>query len=631
MKPKQIITVAAAFILLAMIYYLQQARQREVIEGLGYEKVLEKSLAISDIYGFKCYFSGHENAGIHVVNSTDGWLVQSKFGAPAKREKVETLIETLGDLAGELRSSSKEVLSDYGLSDEDALHLALLGLGGREQKHLLIGNNGPGWNETFVRFQDSTDVYLAREDLKRLFGIATDRETRPLNSTPWCQLSILGIPKEYLSRIELDAPHRRLVLELQERTKSSSDSNADEESRDVDTDKESPLESPEKEWVLIEPNLWQEPKEEGVEILTSAFENLTARDVVGRGEPGRFGLEQPLAVCSITTLGEQNNVLQIGNQVPDLKGAHYARLNNDSLVYVVSAADLNSIFLKMSALVDVEAPRFPKHEIATLTAVRGVRKFEFERKDASWHLRRPSLNVDLREDHIDKILDVLTNLSPQDIATLPVAEITGFDNPSAIIGFALKKGKKHTLTVGGHVPLTVGDRFVKLDEQPDVWTIAQTDWESLKPTAANLLDLTLSKFAVDDVSTFTIKSEFGRAKIVAKQREPGADSAGKPQGTQWVIEAGGKHLEQRFTRPLLVMLANLSASDAFGYAQNTGLEKPAWEASVSLSSGETFSLEIGNERVPRGYYARVAGRKPIFILETKKVEQLKKLSRQMFE
>lgn len=631
MKPKQIVIVVIAFTLLAIIYYVQKSRQRETIEGLGYEKVLEKSLAVSDIYGFKCYFPGQEELGIHIISGTDGWLVESKFGAPAKEEKVENIIETLGNLAGELRSSSKEVLSDYGLHDEAAVHLALLGLGGQEQKHLLIGNKGPDWNETFVRFKDSTDVYLVREDLKRLFGILSDDETQPLNSTPWCGLSILKISKENLSRIELDAPHRKLILELREKTRPSPDSKEEEEPQDVDTDKEEPPESPEKEWVLIEPKLDEELKEEGIDLLTSAFENVAAADVVSRGELGKFGLEEPLAACFITTLGEQKYTLQFGSRVPDRKGAHYARLNNDNLVYIVATGGLSSIFLKMSALVNVEAPTFPKNEVSRLTAESGDRKFEFEKKDESWHLRRPSLGVGLREDHIDETLDILTNLSPQDTATLPVPEITKFDNPSAVIRFALNKEREHALIVGGHVPLTAGDRFIKLDEQRESWTIAKTDWESLEPMAANLFDLTLSEFAVEDVSSITIKSEFGEARIIARERDPGPDSAGKPQRAQWIIEAGGKRVKQRFIRPMLATLASLSASDVFEHAENTGLEKPGWAVSVSLSNGETFALEIGNERVPLGHYATVGGRKPIFLVNTKKVAHLKGLSRRMFE
>ena len=126
MKPKQILFIVIAFAVLGVLYIVQQRGRTPVTQGLGYEEVLGEPLATSDVRGFKCYLSGKEEEAVHLVREDEGWVVRSKFNASAQESKVKELLDQLAGLKGELRSSSDEVLEDYGIADDSAVYRRII-------------------------------------------------------------------------------------------------------------------------------------------------------------------------------------------------------------------------------------------------------------------------------------------------------------------------------------------------------------------------------------------------------------------------------------------------------------------------------------------------------------------------
>jgi hypothetical protein len=168
MKPKQLLIVIVAFAVLAGLYFFQQSRRIQPLQDLGYEKL---GVAAADVAGIKSYLSGEEDRALVLALKEGKWRVESKHGAPAQETKVKDFLEQLEQLEGELRSSSAEVLKDYGIADDQALHLALTGRDGGILKELLWGKQGPGYDETFVRQAGSDSVYLVRANLRGSLGI----------------------------------------------------------------------------------------------------------------------------------------------------------------------------------------------------------------------------------------------------------------------------------------------------------------------------------------------------------------------------------------------------------------------------------------------------------------------------
>jgi hypothetical protein len=553
-------------------------------------------------------------------------VVKSKFDAPAKESKVNDFVKKLQGLEGELRSSSEDVLKDYGIDDDSAIHLVLLGAEGQKNKHLLLGKPGSNWGEVFVRLAGSSDVYLASENLRRDLGVYSAETTGSIESTPWCELDIMKVAKEDLSRIELAAPHRRLILELREKAEPAADA-----APSADADPEEAPATPEEEWVLLEPKLDLPPKESGIKQLTGAFSNVTVSDVIGRNGLESYGLEEPVAGCTITTKSGEVRHLWFGNPLPDGGGAHYVRLNDEDLVYKMDVWKLDSIFLKMSNLMDIDAPKFSKADVTGLTAERVDRRFEFDKKENSWQTGHPALDRKLKDDRIDKILDIVTNLKPLDLATVPTADITRLGEPAAVLRFSLTGGEQHTLTFGGEVPLTAGDRFVQLDDRKEIWTISKANWDAVEPAAPKLFDLDLADFEIADVTSLTLRDADGEVKLALIETEPAADAESETARKQWIVEGEDKPVNQEKVRSVLLTLAALSGADLYEKAEDTGLDKPAWSADVFLLDGNAFYLAIGNRKALAGYYARVSGEDAIYILPADTVTRLTVLTRQLCE
>lgn len=616
MKPKQIVIVVIAFVVLAVIYAVQKSRRYEVIEGLGYEKVLGEELATSDIQGFKCFRFGKEDRAVHLAQAGESWIVRSKFGAPADKDKVDDFIEKLGSLEGELRSSSGEVLADYSIDDASAIHLSLLDANGEEKKRLLFGKQGPDWSETFVRIAGSNDVYLAGENLRRAFGITSD-DAQPIDSKQWCALTVMKLPKDDLSRIEVKAPHKRLVLELQDKVEAVEESEAAESP-------ETPLEptEPEKEWALVKPKLDTEPKTGGLNRILSAFAQIQTSDIVGRGNLEEYGLGEPVGTCLVITKNGGEHRLSFGDAAKDGRGGFYVRLNDDDLVYVMDRWQLDSIFLKMSQLIDIDAPVLQRDQVARLKINSLENVFEFEKKVDTWKSIKPDVEKEPKGGYLDRIAGAVANLRSQDLITAP-PEITGLDKPALTMEFSMQDGEKHSLLVGGEVPLTGGDRFIRLDDEEDVWTISESQWNTMSPDLSDLFDLTLSDFKVEDVTSIRLRDATGTLELTLADSV--TDIVAETPKKQWVTD-DDKPIDQYIVSSILSMLSGLEAEDLPEDPDDTGLRKPAWSVKVSPSDGETFDLDIGNAVISSGYYARVNRGKTIFLLPAEDVVRLMDLT-----
>ena len=615
MKPKQIIIIVIAFIVLAVIYSIQKSTKHEVIQGLGYEKVLGDELATSDIIGFKCYFSGHEDKALHLVNSDDVWVVKNKFDAPANDSKVKELKEKLENLKGDIRSSSEDVLADYEIDDENAVHLVLLDENGAEKKHLLLGKQGEDWRSMFLRLNGSNDVYMVGENLRSLFGLYSEKKGDEIDSKQWCDLKIMDIKKDDLKKVEIEAPHKSIVLELVEKFKPVIDSATDVESSTV-----------EKEWVLVEPEI-AEPKEAGIERILGAFSNLSVSDILDKGKFDTYGLDNPTAKCTIVTqYGEVDNLL-IGNSVPGGNGAYYAALDGNDFVYKMDRWKLDAIFLKMSSLEDISSTKFTKDDINNLSFEFGDKSFGFEKDEDEWITKNPDISINPKSSFINKALQVVSEFRPQDYPNVDAPDVIGIEEPSLIVTFSEKDGVTHKIIFGNSVPLTSGDRFVKIDNKK-VCTITESNWKSVEPEIKNIFDLKVFDFDTNEVNSLTLNDASGELKL-------GVALANKPDSTEEVKEQWVDLMENepvnggRVSLLLGTMKNNLIADDIYEKVEDAGFEKPTWSVEFSFIDGNSDKLIIGNMKDSGSYYAKTGSGKAVYSLPKFQVERLMRLSPQL--
>ena len=66
----------------------------------------------------------HKPQEIVRLRQRDGaWVVTSHFDTPGNSTKIQQFLTQLSTLQGELRADSTALLSDFQLTDEQALHL----------------------------------------------------------------------------------------------------------------------------------------------------------------------------------------------------------------------------------------------------------------------------------------------------------------------------------------------------------------------------------------------------------------------------------------------------------------------------------------------------------------------------
>lgn len=143
-----------------------------------------------------------EQERVELQRANGAWRIPSLWNAKADGEKVERFLDSLSRLKGEVRSSADDVLSDFGITDEQALHVTVF-QEARPVLHLLLGTAPAGWQQLFVRQANSSTVFLAQSDLLSEMGIWQMSDATKPSADAWADLRFLAFSPESITRIEL--------------------------------------------------------------------------------------------------------------------------------------------------------------------------------------------------------------------------------------------------------------------------------------------------------------------------------------------------------------------------------------------------------------------------------------------
>ena len=112
---------------------------------------------------------------VHLVKEGDQWIVKTRYGVYANDKTITSLLDKLDQLKGELRSDKKGLLSDYGIGDDEGVHVELR-RGDAEDIHIIIGIQKAGYQNNFVRLGETNAVYIVNENLLGAFGVRGEEE-----------------------------------------------------------------------------------------------------------------------------------------------------------------------------------------------------------------------------------------------------------------------------------------------------------------------------------------------------------------------------------------------------------------------------------------------------------------------
>lgn len=170
LKQRTLIILALAVLVLLGISLLQRATHRRTTARPDAAPLLATTPPRDDVTRITLGH-GADTLAVVLERLPDGWVVRTAHGHRANPQRVDDMLTAVLDLAGEFRSESADVLPDYGLTDDEAVRIALFGKDYQPLLELLVGKRPTGATGNFVRRAGSDRVYLSRAGVLGTLGL----------------------------------------------------------------------------------------------------------------------------------------------------------------------------------------------------------------------------------------------------------------------------------------------------------------------------------------------------------------------------------------------------------------------------------------------------------------------------
>ncbi len=166
MQPKKLIFLAVLLAILAGVIVFKKIQQPRNV-AFEITRPLELSFDKSAVETLR-FKRGTE--AVEIQKKDGVWNLSSQWGSRANSSRIDALLEQLGGLRGEMRSSDSALFADYGLQDEAAIRIELLGKESAPVFELLIGTSASDPRISFVRKAGSSEVYGVDRPLLETLG-----------------------------------------------------------------------------------------------------------------------------------------------------------------------------------------------------------------------------------------------------------------------------------------------------------------------------------------------------------------------------------------------------------------------------------------------------------------------------
>ncbi|MBU3759879.1 MAG: DUF4340 domain-containing protein [Candidatus Omnitrophica bacterium] len=108
---------------------------------------------------------------LRLEKSEGQWRIATQWNTAAESQKIETVIQQLGQLSGDLRSSDETLFADYGLGEEEAVRVELRGEDPDQELAVLwVGARGLENASAFVRKPGAPEVFALETPLLQSLG-----------------------------------------------------------------------------------------------------------------------------------------------------------------------------------------------------------------------------------------------------------------------------------------------------------------------------------------------------------------------------------------------------------------------------------------------------------------------------
>jgi len=206
---RTIVLLAVVLVVFGVIAKLTSRSRLATVEGGGFVELLP-DFDRAEVASIRAWTAAAPDSAVELARQGDQWVVATSWNWPAREQSVNTLLDDLSGLSGELRSSSPDVFADYDIADSNSFHLSASKAGGAEIFHIVVGKNARSGG--FVRKSGSDDVYLAGKNLRSSFGIWGD-EPKPPQAQRWLDLQVVALDRNDVDKIVIKNGKSTITLE----------------------------------------------------------------------------------------------------------------------------------------------------------------------------------------------------------------------------------------------------------------------------------------------------------------------------------------------------------------------------------------------------------------------------------
>ena len=125
MSGKRLLPLAAVLVVLVVVALMvkRQPAPTRLLDQVGWVRLVPDALKAQSISGVDMYQGMLPDQVLSLRRQGDGWQVATYFNAPVRPSRIESLLEQVVSLEGELRADRDDLVREFDLEEEQALHL----------------------------------------------------------------------------------------------------------------------------------------------------------------------------------------------------------------------------------------------------------------------------------------------------------------------------------------------------------------------------------------------------------------------------------------------------------------------------------------------------------------------------
>jgi hypothetical protein len=595
MSGKRLLPLAAVLVVLVIVALMvkRQPTSTRLVDEVGWERLVPDSLRAEAISGVDLYQGSQPDQVLSLRRQGDRWQVPSYFNAPVRPGRIEVLLEQIGGLEGELRADRAELLGEFDLEEEQALHLRVYTDDETEPAlHLLAGKGGQ--RSGFVRLLDDSRVYNVDLNLHSVAGLWGEKLGNVPEAQTWLQLRMNEIPSEEVTGLELESSRGHFRFSRVE----PEDAEAAEGEAEA-----------KRLWRAEVPAVDYEVNQQLLDRLAVALGTLRADDIVDGSKIAEYGLEDSVYRATLTVQSGDGAARQVamrfGHEIPgpEMDGARYGILEEGETVYAVPGWSLRQFFPKGKSLLNLPGLYLQKddvQQIALFSADNTVRlsraaaaagpvaEGEAEASPAPWEIDEPSLGFMVKQDGVEALAEFLSRFVPDGMAPANGATVPAADSVPRV-ELTMRDASRHLIHLAAE-PTVPDGQVVYVSGQDIPFIIEDVTRAELLPALGALMDLPLLPIQPEAVIGLAWQQADGSWTLARQaDAEPDAET---PAPWQFP-DAPETPVNAQAVSELLITTAGLTADDWLENPPAAALNDPLLVVTLTRRDGARGRITVG--------------------------------------